>query len=215
MGQNRFLRGDGRRRGFGRVVFLFALILVLATVPAGCGKSGQGAKTDPEKGHDVESLNVALAQELALLDAYGRGTSLLRGELRATGRQFRAHQQEYVDAITKAIRGLGGETEVEPAEAGVDLGEVDSQAEFLGLAYQLENAAFAAYVDASPRLYTEAPRKLAASLAAAHAQHLVVLRQALGESPLQAVPEAFESGEEPPPEAAFSAREGTARGAAN
>jgi len=209
------LRGEGRRRGFGRVVFLFALALSLAALTASCGKSGQGAKTDPEKGRDAESLNAALSHELALLRAYGHGTPLLSGELRATGRQFRAHQQEYVDAITKAIRGLGGETEVEPTEADVDLAGVESQAEFLGFAYRLENAAYAAYVDASPHLHTEAPRKLAASLAAAHAQHLVVLRQALGESPLQAVTEAFESGEAPPPEAASSSREGAARGAAN
>ena len=44
-----------------------------------------------------------------------------------------------------------------------------------------------------------APRTLAASLAASHAQHLVVLRQALGAEPAESVPEAFEDGEVPPP----------------
>ncbi|HWM64451.1 MAG TPA: ferritin-like domain-containing protein [Solirubrobacterales bacterium] len=193
MGWDRFASGYDRRRGFGRAVCLFLAAFALAAT--GCGKSGQGAKTDPEKGSDAEILNAALAQELILFDAYTQGLPRLKGPFVAVGREFRAHEQEYANAITKAIRGLGGETEAEGDE--LDFSQVAGQADFLALAYELENAALATYLDAAPRLFTDAPRMLAASLAAGHAQHLVVLRQALGAGLAESVPEAFESGEEP------------------
>jgi len=137
----------------------------------------------------------ALARELTLRDAYTRGLPLLGGGLYGVGRRLRAQEGEYVDALTKAIRGVGGETEAEVSE----LDAFDDRAAFLALAYELESAALAAYVDATPRLYTSAPRTLDTSLAAAHAQHLVVLRQALGAGLSGAVPEAFDGGQVPPP----------------
>lgn len=190
--------GYGRRRGFGRAAAVLALTLAAILVAAGgCGNSGHGAETDPEKGSDVEILNEALVRELTMLDAYTRGRALLRGPDRAVGRQLGAQEQEYADALTKGIRGLGGDTEAQPED--LDLTRVKDQAGFLALAYELESAALAFYVDAAPRLYTSAPRTLDASLAAGHAQHLVVLRQALGASPAASVPEAFDGGEVPPP----------------
>jgi ferritin-like protein len=163
----------------------------------GCGASGEGAQTDSEKGSDAEQLNAALAQELTLLEVYTRGAHLLPASQRPLGRTLRAHEQEYADAITKAIRGLGGEEEAEPEE--LDTSRLRGAEDFLVLAYELENAAFAASAEAAPRLYTDAPRTLAAALAAAHARHLVALRQSLGAGPVEAISEAFESGEVPPP----------------
>lgn len=195
MGQFRFAGGYSRRRGTRRAVCL--LLAFLALAPLGCGKSGQGAETDPEKGSDNELLNAALARELTTLEAYTEGLPLLKEPLRSVGRRFRADEQEYVDAITKAIRGLGGELEAEPED--VDLSGTKTQADLLAMIYELEGAALGAYLDAAPLLYTAAPRTLAASLAAAHAQHLVVLRQGLGADLVEAVPEAFDSGEEPLP----------------
>ena len=159
----------------------------------GCG---DGASND-EKEFDLESLNAALTQERAAVEVYARGQPLVRGGFRPAWREFRAQEQEYVDGIIKAIRGLGGQDEAEAAE--VDFSEVKTQADFLTLAYELENAAIDYYVDVSPQLSTAAPRILAASLAAGHAQHLVVLRQGLGAGLAEAAPEAFESGELPPP----------------
>lgn len=191
------MRGQDERRGICRAALLFLTLLALLT--AGCGKSGQGAETDPEKGSDAELLNAALAQELTLLQAYTEAPPLLEPHFRRLARQLRAHEQEHVNAINKALRGLGGETEAEADE--VDLADVESEGEFLALAYERENAAFASYLDAAPQLFTDAPRTLAASLAAAHAQHLVALRRGLGAGPAEAIPEAFESGQEPPPPA--------------
>jgi ferritin-like protein len=186
----------GRRRGTGRAVTALS-IAAAVLISAGCGKSGEGAVTNPEKGSDAEILNAALSRELTTFDVYTRGRRMLRGQVRALGRQLRAQQQEYVNALTKAIRGLGGDTEAEPD--ALDFSPVGSQADLLSLLYELESASLAAYVEAAPRLFTAAPRTLDASLAAGHAQHLVVLRQALGVEPTASVPEAFDGGEVPPP----------------
>jgi hypothetical protein len=190
--------GYGRRRGFGRAAALLALVFAAALfAAAGCGGSGHGAETDPEKSGDAAALNEALSRELTLVDTYARGRPLLGGSQRAVGRQLLAQEQEYADALVKAIRGLGGDTEAEAEE--LDFTGVKDQAAFLGLAYRLESAALASYIDAAPRLNTPAPRMLDASLAAGHAQHLVLLRQGLGASAAASVPEAFDGGEVPLP----------------
>jgi bacterioferritin (cytochrome b1) len=184
----------GRRRGSARVAALLALA-ALAALAAGCGEGDRA--TDEEKAADVEVLNAALARELTVASAYGRGERLLRGPYRAVGREFRSQAQEHADALTKAIRGLGGRTDAEQEE--LDFAGVTSQADFLALAYGLENAALAAYLEATPRLATEAPRTLAASIGASHAQHLVILRQGLGATPAESASEPFEPGDLPPP----------------
>ncbi len=199
MDDDSLIGGSGRRRDFGRAAAVLALIFAATlALASGCGDSGRGAETDPEKGSDAEILNEGLARELTLLDAYTRGRPLLRGQQRAVGRQLRAHEQEYVDGLTKAIRGLGGDIEAEPEE--LDLSEVKGEAGLLSLLYELESAALAFYIDAAPRLYTSAPRTLDASLAAGHAQHLVVLRQGLGTGAAGSVPEGFDGGEVPLPD---------------
>jgi Ferritin-like domain len=189
--------GFGRRRGFGRAAAVLSLALTAIVVASsGCGDSGHGAETDPEKGADAAILNEALSRELTLLDVYIQ-KGLLRGPQRAIGRRLRAQEQEYADALTKAIRGLGGDTEAEAEE--LDLTAVKNEDSALALAYELESAALAFYVEAAPRLYTSAPRTLDAALAAGHSQHLVALRQGLGASLAAAIPEAFDGGEVPPP----------------
>jgi hypothetical protein len=190
--------GVGGRRGFGRAAAPLALALAAILVAlGGCGGSGHGAETDPEKGSDAELLNGELSRELTILGAYRQGQPLLRGSQRALGRRLLGQEQEYVDALTKAIRGLGGDTEGEAEE--LDFTQVRDQAAFLALAYELESAALASYIDAAPRLYNAAPRTLDASLAAGHAQHLIVLRQGLGVPLVASIPEAFDGGEVPLP----------------
>jgi hypothetical protein len=123
--------------------------------------------------------------------------ALLRGRQLALARELRGQDQAHVDALTKAIRGLGGETEAEASEPEGPLPRDGNDA--LLLAYEGENAALAAALDAAPRLRSSPPRALAAALAASHAQHLVVLRQSLGADLAAAVPEPFETGDLPPP----------------
>jgi len=162
-------------RGFGRAAVLIAFFAAMASLPimAGCGGSGHGAETDPEKGADAAILNAALSRELTLRDVYARGRSYLHGAWRAPGRRLRAEEGVYVDDVTKAIRGLGGESEAEAEE--VDLGEVRSRAGYLALVTELETGAREFYVDKAAQLNTAAPRTLDAWLAAGHGEHLGML----------------------------------------
>lgn len=187
------MQGQSRRgRGVGRALVVVVGLVLLA------GSCGDGdSASDGEKAADAELLSAALGQELTVVEVYGRGLPLLRGNLRAVGREFRAQGQEHVDALTKALRGLGAQLEAEASE--LEPPAPRNRDELLTLAYAQENEALASYLDAVPQLATPAPRSLAASIAASHAQHLVVLRQALGADLAAAAPEAFEPGDLPAP----------------
>jgi Ferritin-like domain len=197
VGSNQFSRGQDGRRGFGRAAVVLWVGTAAALLALGCGRSGQGADPDPEKGSDVAILDAALSRELTAASVYSHGAGLLRGRLGAVAREFHAQELQYVDAITKAIRGLGAKTEAEAERP--DLSEAEGARGFLAVAYELENADLASYLEVAPRLYTGAPRALVTSLAAGHAQHLVVLRQALGAGLAASAPQAFDTGGEPPP----------------
>lgn len=194
MGTERAFAISGRRRGFGRAAALLGLVALLV---GGCGPSGHGAATDSDKAADVEILNGLLARELTVVAAYDELLPRLRGRSAAIAAQLRGQDQAHLDAITKAIRGVGGETD---AEAGAleEPGPKTPEAALL-LAYEEENGSLGLALDASPHLNTAAPRMVASALAASHAQHLVVLRRLLGVPLAGVVPHAFEDGEEPPP----------------
>jgi hypothetical protein len=197
MGAELDRRGLGRRRrGISRAA-VYLIVCALAIVAGGCGSSGDSSTTDAEKAADVEVLNEALAQELTTVAAYKQGLALLRGSTLAVAAEFRGQDQAHVDALIKAIRGLGGEVEAEASE--LETPGPQSRVDALLLAYEEENAALAQALGAAPILLTPAPHTLVASLAASHAQHLAVLRQTLGASLTEAVPDAFESGYLPPP----------------
>jgi len=188
--------GLGRqRRGVSRAA-VYLIACVLAIVASGCGNN-EGSTTDAEKAADVEVLNEALTQELTTVAASRQGLALLRGPILAVAREFHGQDQAHVDALTKAIRGLGGEVEAEASE--LETPGPQNRTDALTLAYEEENAALAEALNAAPSMLTPGPRTLVASLAASHAQHLAILRQALGASLTEAVPDPFESGYLPPP----------------
>ncbi len=194
MGSKRAFAISSRRRGLGRAaVFLGALALALA----GCGRSGHGASTDSEKAADVEVLDTVLSQELTTVGAYGRVLPPLGGRALAVAGLFRGQDQAHVDAVTKAIRGVGGETDAEAAQ--LEGRAPKTREDALLLAYEAENSSLAEALDAVPHLNTAAPRMLATALAASHAQHVAVLRQLLGAGLAASVPAPFETGEAPPP----------------
>ncbi len=174
MGTDPPASGFGRRRGKSRAAACIATLLAAVMVAAGgCGDSGHGAETDPEKGSDAAILNTALAHELTLVGLYARERPHLRGPARPLTRRLIGEEQEYVDAVTKAIRGLGGDTEAEAEALEPEGGK--EPAGFFALAVELETAARDFYVDKAAQLYTAAPRTLDAWLAAGHGEHLALL----------------------------------------
>jgi hypothetical protein len=111
---------------------------------------------------------------------------------------FRAQEQEHVDAVLKALRGLRDPAASTPEE--IEVGELKTDEERLVFFYELEGATIDEELSAISKLEAPWPRSLLASTVADQAQHLTLLRQALGAGALASVPKPFENGTTPPPE---------------
>jgi hypothetical protein len=176
---------------------LFGLLAVAALLLAGCGGGGTMIAAVSEKAADAETLNNVLARQQAAIRAYERTLPLLSGPVLATAREFRASEQEHVDATVKALRGLG--EEAEPEEEEIESDGLKTQADALVFLYEVESASVAYDLRAISHLTASWPRSLLGSVAADQAQHLVVLRRTLGADTAKSIPGAFEDGTSPPP----------------
>src|SRR5690349_10088728 len=94
-----------------------AAMVVLALL-SGCGGGDDGgdggtggSEAAAAREADVEIMNVALTQEMTLVQVYRHSLRLLRGEARDVARRFLAQEQEHINGITKALRGLQGAAE--------------------------------------------------------------------------------------------------------
>lgn len=160
---------------------------------AACGddtKSANVATTrDESDGADVEVLNSALDLELMAVAAYKAGAAHLKGELLQVGKLLLSQEQEHADGLSSAIRDAGGTPN--QAKRSYDFPAMHSQRDVLRFAIEIENNAIAAYIDALPKLGKGDLRATASSIVANEAEHIAVLRGALGE---QQVPSAFVFG---------------------
>lgn len=184
-----------RRVGW-RLVAGVVAVVVLALV-GGCGGGGSRTTAVPDKAADAETLNNVLGRELAAVRAYERTLPLLHGPALASAREFRAQEQEHVDAVVKALRGLG--ERAEPEEEEIESEGLKTQADALGFLYEVESVSVAYGLRAISHLTSPWPRSLLGSIATNQAQHLVVLRRALGVDLAESIPNAFEDGTSPPP----------------
>lgn len=178
-----------------RALLLGAVVAAFAAALSACG-GGSDPATDKES--DVRVLNEILARQLAAVEAYGEALPSLRGVELAAAREFRAQEQEHVDATMKTIRGLDGEA-APPGET-IEVDDLKTRRDALEFLYALESATIDAELNAVAKLTIAWPRPLIAAMAANQAQRLVLIRHALGAKPLEVVPEAFETGETPAPE---------------
>jgi hypothetical protein len=208
MAPNRITRGG---------VTLAALLLV--ALLAGCGGGGSstvapaaapshtaiGTKstdvstpTSSPQSADADALDTVLARQEAVVGADAKLVAALPPRLARMASYFRAQEQEHVDATIKALRGLGS-----PAEATaepLDTSGLESTRERLVFLYELESATIDEELSAISKLEATWPRSLLASTVANQAQHLTLLRQALGAGPLGSAALPFENGTAPPPE---------------
>lgn len=180
-----------------------ALALALLALAAGLSACGRGerdtnAATTPEaKEADAEILNEILARQLGVVAAYPQAMSVLDVRTLALLRKFRAQEGEHADGIVKALRGLNEEAEARPEP--ITAGPLRTRTDRLEFVYEMESATIDAELSAIARLESASARTLLATTLANQAQHLAILRQLLGVRPVEAAPQAFETGETPAP----------------
>jgi len=194
--------------------------LLLIAVLAGCGGGGSSSTTitippastalgtkardvdaptaSPEKAADADVLSKVLARQEAAVEAFAHVIPSLSPRLARMASYFRAQEQEHVDAVLKAMRAL--QLPAEPAPEPVEPEELKSDRERLVFLYEVEGATIDEELSAISKLEATWPRSMLASTVADQAQHLTLLRQALGAGPLASVPVPFENGTAPPPE---------------
>jgi rubrerythrin len=122
----------------------------------------------------------------------GLDRGLLSKSLEGSARRLRDQEREHTAALASALEERGA-TAPEPPRPGEvrGLAGIKSEREMLRFAVELENTIVIAYIDAHRKLKDEALLRTFAQIMASEGQHLVVLRQALGDDPL---PSAFEAG---------------------
>lgn len=190
---NRIMRGGAVRRALAAVVTALAASAALAA----CGNGGGSTTVASDKAADAEVLNVVLGRETVAIDAYGQVLPLLDGGERASAQRFRAQEQEHLDAVVKALRGLG--EKAEPQEETIEADGLGSRKEALEFLYEMESISIDYGLHAISQLTEPWPRSLLGSIVANQAQHLVLLRRALGADRAEVIPEAFEDGSIPAP----------------
>jgi hypothetical protein len=207
MAPNRIMRGGAT---------LAALLLTVVLGLAGCGGGGSssapaasapaatGTATDvstptpsAQQSADGALLDKVLAREEAAVAAYAKVAPALPPRLARMGAYFRAQEQEHVDAVLKAMRGL--QVAAEPTPEPLEPGELKSVRDRLEFLYEVESATIDEELSAISKLEAAWPRSLLASTVANQAQHLTLLRRALGAPPLAQIPVPFEDGTFPPP----------------
>ena len=179
-------------------------VLLIAGILAGCGGGGsstttatEAATTQPSSG-DAEVLDTVLSRQEAASAAYAKVIPALSPHLSHVASYFRSQEQEHIDAVLKALRGLN--SPAEPTPEPLDTSGLKSDRERLVFLYEVESATIDEELSAISKLEASWPRSLLASTVANQAQHLTLLRQALGTGPLASVPVPFENGTAPPPE---------------
>jgi hypothetical protein len=168
-----------------------------ATAPATAGSATDVATAATQPSADGLLLDKVLARQEAAVGAYAKVIPTLPPRLARMAAYFRAQEQEHVDAVLKAMRGLG--SPAEPAAEPLEPGRLRTDRERLDFLYEVESATIDEELSAISKLEATWPRSLLASTVADQAQHLTLLRRALGAPPLAQIPVPFEDGALPPP----------------
>jgi hypothetical protein len=161
---------------------------------AGCGKTSlreQVHNSAPILQTDVDLLQQLLHLEHVGIAAYTAGTPLLPPATVKAGKLFLNDELSHAGALSGLIRAAGGKPN-KPAPS-YELGHPRTSQEVLALLHRIEAAQIEAYLDALPRLAPSSVKRSVASIMANDAQHVAVVRAALGQP---AVPSAFVSGRE-------------------
>jgi rubrerythrin len=181
-----------QRRAFlirtGQVGLSAAAVALLA----GCESMAQNRGTGASDGSDVAILNTALGLEHEAIAAYqlGAESGLLQKPVLDLAVTFQGQHKAHADLLAQTVRKLGGKPVEPQASYDFPMAKLKSQADVLGFAADLEQAAVSAYLGAVPAFEDRGLAKAAASILGDEAMHWATLRNALGLPP---VPDAFVS----------------------
>ena len=135
-------------------------------------------------GGDVEILNFALTLEYLETEFYEKATGL-DGDVAKLAKQLAGEEAEHVDALTAAVKQLGGTPAAKPTFA-FPKGDVKA---FLKLAQTLEDTGVSAYNGAAPAIQSKELLATAGTIVQIEARHAAAIRYANGEP---GAPEAFD-----------------------
>jgi hypothetical protein len=161
---------------------------------AGCGSQSIRAQVQnsrPVLHSDVDLLNRLLHLEHVAIAAYTAGIPLLAPATHKAGQLFLNDEISHAGDIAGLVRAAGGKP-IKPAPSYA-LGHPRTSQEVLTLLHNVENMQIAAYVDAIAVLRPGTLKQQVASILANDAQHIAVVRAALGQP---AIPSAFVTGKE-------------------
>jgi hypothetical protein len=153
---------------------------------AGCGSQHRRPhrKLSPEREHaDIGVLNHLLGIEHVAAAAYTAGIPLLSGDIAADCRRFLDDELAHAGELFLLIKRQNG-TPVKPQATYPLGGTPGSRIDVLTLLHTIERRQITAYLEAIPLVAPGAARAALAAILGSDAQHVAVVRGALGEAPL-------------------------------
>jgi rubrerythrin len=153
---------------------------------------------------DTEILEAAATAEAEAVVIYETmaESGLLRGPVGEIITLFGNQEEEHFNALVRLLEDMGGEEPEKPEPAAIEgLGGLIGEPQMLSFAIDLENRLIKEYVEAFQNLTDPEALKTTSQIMSNEGQHLVMLRLALGASPVDLVPSAFETGTDPAPQA--------------
>jgi rubrerythrin len=166
---------------------------VIGLVGCGGGSAKPNLRRLPPaaKSTDIVLLNQALDLEHEAIAAYTAGIPLLDGRAKKAAELFLEQELSHAGEMFGLVKQAGGRPN--KPRASYDLGRPSTAREVLRLLHDLEHRELHLYLGALTRLSPGSVRAAAAAVLANEAQHVAVLRSALGMVPL---PSPFVTGVE-------------------
>jgi hypothetical protein len=167
-------------------------------IAAGGSLVGWTGAAEAQTSGDVATMQAAVRLEQALAVSYGSIATRpgLDRELRDLFGLLADHEHQHAAALLTLVEFLGGAPPAVPTLAATEralpgLSEANDRSSALAFAERLENAEVFGFYAGEQTLTDVKLMEMAAAVMCSDAQHLVLVRQALGED---AIPLAFEIG---------------------
>jgi Ferritin-like domain len=161
-------------------------VLLGAVVLDGCGGGSSSTpvlQTAPsgDRTVDVEILNRAIDLEFKTVAAYTAGIPLLNGAAAKAAKQYLSQELSHANELQGLVKEAGGTAHQQ--KAYYNLGRPRGATDVLMLLNRLENQQVRLYIDQVSVLSPGPVRAAVSAILANDAQHMTVLRSALGRPP--------------------------------